>query len=492
MKYQILLVAAVAMLFSACGQAPTPAEPAAEAKAAPARGPHRGKLFQSGDFRLEVTIFEDGVPPEFRVYPTLKGQPLDLSQVSLTLTLKRLGATQVVRFSPKADYLVGDQEVYEPHSFSVDIKAAYRDQSYAFAYDQIEWRVQLSEAQLKASAIEVLTSVPGLVGDTLDLPGEIRVAPNSETVMLAPVSGVVITAPAMLGQSVRRGDVLAVLESRELADLKRSYLEAKERARLAESTFQREAQLWREQITPEQDYLAARSAKAEADINVASSRAALMAFGVSVEDLRGLSLAQPGNLARLTLRAPRNGRVTLRELAPGQRVTPESHLFTVADLSQLVAVVSATSGQLDGLQPGQPVSITQTGKQGQGVLTGSGKVLVVSPQLDEASRAAPVYITLDGKESGWRPGQFVSARITRAQAPAAVTVSPGALQSFRDWTVVFARFGDQFEIRPVTIGRQDAERVEILSGLNAGQAYVGKNSFLLKADLGKSEAEHDH
>lgn len=451
------------------------------------RGPHKGRFFEQDGMGLEVTIFEDGVEPEFRVYPTLNDKPLDPKAINLTITLERLGATQTIRFSPKNDYLLGDQVVYEPHSFSVMLAARYQQKDYAFNYDQIEWRVVLTPEQVKAAGLEILKTGPAVLADEVELQGEIRVAPNSETVVLAPVAGVVISAPVSLGQSVKAGEVMATLESRELADIKRNYLEARERLRLAESTYQREAMLWKEKISAEQDYLAARSAKAEADINLASSRAGLMAFGLGDGELRALSLDQPGNLARLVLRAPRSGRVTTRALAPGQRVTPDSALFTIADLDQLVAVLSATPAQLEGLKPGQVVTVAQV----NGPASSKGRVQIVSPQLSEASRAASIYVSLDNPAT-WRPGQFVKARITRTETPAAVTVSNESLQSFRDWMVVYAKYGDQFEVRPVKTGRRDAHRSEILEGLSAGQEYVGKNSFLLKADIGKSEAAHDH
>ena len=451
------------------------------------RGPHKGKLFEQDGLGLEVTIFEDGVEPEFRVYPYLNDKPLSPESVALTITLERLGALQTIRFKPKDGYLLGDQVVYEPHSFTVKMAARYQQKDFAFSYDQIEWRVELKPEQVKTAGLEILKAGSAVLGNEVELQGEIRVAPNSETVVLAPVAAVVISAPVALGQVVKAGDVLATLESRELADLKRSYLETRERSRLAESTFQREAQLWKEKITSEQDYLAARSAKAEADIAVASNRAGLMAYGISSADIRGLSLEQPGNLARLVLRAPRSGQVTARDVAPGQRVTPDSTLFTVADMNRLVAVLSAPPSQLDGLQPGQVVAVTQV----SGGVTGKGRVQVVSPQLSESNRSAAIYVALDDAAL-WRPGQFVKAKVTRSAAEAAVTVSNDALQSFRDWTVVYAKYGDQFEVRPVTVGRQDSQRTEILEGLSAGQEYVGKNSFLLKADIGKSEAEHDH
>lgn len=486
------------LLLTACGQnkedTVTAHEPATVAQEI-ARGPHKGRLFEKEGLGLEVTIFEDGVAPEFRVYPTLDGKAADPKTVRLTMTLERLGATQTINFSPQNAYLRGDQEVYEPHSFSVKLAARYEEKNYEFAYEQIEWRVELKPEQVRAASMEVLKSGPALLADAVELQGEIRVAPNSETVVLAPVAAVVVSAPAALGQVVKAGDILATLESRELADFKRSYLEARERMRLAESTFQREAMLWKEKITAEQDYLAAKSAKAEADINLASSRAGLMAFGITDAELRALSLEQPGNLARLVLRAPRSGRVTVREISPGQRVTPDTALFTIADLGKLVAVLSATPAQMQGIKPGQFATVMPVNDAAGETSEGRGQVQIVSPQLNENSRAAAIYVALDSAEKQapqWAPGQFVKARITRSSRSAAITVSNEALQSFRDWTVVYAKYGNQFEVRPVTLGRRDAERTEILEGLAAGQEYVGKNSFLLKADIGKSEAAHDH
>lgn len=451
------------------------------------RGPHRGKLFEQDGFGIEVTIFEDGVEPEFRIYPTLNDKPLDPKNVQLSITLERLGATQIIRFTPKGDYLLGDQVLYEPHSFNVKMAASYGQKNYAFGYEQIEGRVELNPEQVKASGLEILKSAPADIGDEVELQGEIQIAPNSETVVLSPVAGAVISAPVSLGQTVKAGDVLATLESRELADLKRSYLEARERAKLAESSYQREAMLWKEKITAEQDYLAAKSAKTEAEINLASSRAILLSYGVSADEIKALSLEQPGNLARLVLRAPRSGSITARNLAPGQRVTPDSSLFTIADLNNLVAVLSATPAQMEGIKAGQVAGISQV----NGTAASQGRVQLVSPQLNENSRAAAIYVALDNA-GNWKPGQFVNARLTRAKASAAVTVSTAALQSYRDWTVVYAKYGDHFEVRPVTVGRRDSQRAEIVEGLAAGQDYVGKNSFLLKADLGKSEAEHDH
>jgi cobalt-zinc-cadmium efflux system membrane fusion protein len=92
----------------------------------------------------------------------------------------------------------------------------------------------------------------------------------------------------------------------------------------------------------------------------------------------------------------------------------------------------------------------------------------------------------------WRVGQQIHAHVVDGQVNAAVAVREDALQTFRDWTVVFVRVGDQFEVRPVELGQRADGFVEVLSGLQAGQVYAAGNSFLLKAELGKAGASHDH
>ena len=88
------------------------------------RGPHRGRWLADGDFALELVIFEDGVPPEFRAFFYRDRQPLDPAQIELEVTLRRLAQrTDQIRFAQRGEYLLGDQTVYEPHSFDAEIVA---------------------------------------------------------------------------------------------------------------------------------------------------------------------------------------------------------------------------------------------------------------------------------------------------------------------------------------------------------------------------------
>ena len=288
------------------------------------RGKHGGKLFEKNGFGLEVTIFEQGVEPEFRVYVTQNDKAIDPKTVNLTLTLQRLGATQTIQFSPKHDYLRGNQVVYEPHSFSVKIDARYQQQSYQFNYEQIEWRVSLSSEQIQAAQLEILRTKAQALSEEIALQGTIQAMPNSEAVVVTPITGVVVSAPVHLGQQVKQGDTLAMIDSRELADLMRNYLTAKERLALVQNTFQRAERLWQEKISPEQDYLTAQSAKTEAEINLASSKAALVSLGITEQELNKMRLANAAQLSRLVVRAPQTGQITTRQFSLGQRVNPDT------------------------------------------------------------------------------------------------------------------------------------------------------------------------
>jgi hypothetical protein len=122
-----ILAALLAVLpLAACGGgAETAAGEAGESAATePEKGPHRGRMLRDGDFALEMTVFEDGVPPKFRVFPTKGGEKLDPAKVDLTVTLRRLdGEVNVFKFKPNGDWLDGQGTVVEPHSFDVEVVA---------------------------------------------------------------------------------------------------------------------------------------------------------------------------------------------------------------------------------------------------------------------------------------------------------------------------------------------------------------------------------
>ncbi len=118
-RKQILMILPLVIFLSALGGCKR-TETAVEGVS---KGPHGGKLLIKDDFGLEVKIFEEGVPPEFRLYAFDDGKAIPPAAFSTTITLKRLERTEKINFSPRGDYLLGDKEIVEPHSFDVTVKA---------------------------------------------------------------------------------------------------------------------------------------------------------------------------------------------------------------------------------------------------------------------------------------------------------------------------------------------------------------------------------
>jgi len=457
---------------------------AAAAKAA--KGPHGGRLLAHGDFALEVAIFERGVPPELRVYAFEKGKPVPPAEVKLALLLGRLGAPpEAIAFRPREDYLRGEQEIEEPHSFKVTLTAERGGQTYRWEYEQEEGRVKMTDAAAKSAGIEIATAGPARIRSVLQLQGEIQFNQDRVAHVVPRLAGVVVGSTKNLGDPVKKGELLVTLESRALADLKSEHLAATKRLELAQTTFARETRLWEDKISAEQDYLASRTALAEAEIAHRTTGQKLAALGVTPADIgRGSAAA----LTRYEVRAPIDGLVIEKHAAVGEAVKEDATIFVIADLSTVWAEMTVYPKDLDKVKVGQPATVRATALGA----TAEGRVAYVGSLVGEQTRSAKARVTLPNPDRAWRPGLFVTVDLVEDEAEVPVAVAVGAVQDYRGGKALFGRFGDAFEARPVELGRSDGRRVEIVKGLAAGTQYAATNSYLLKADLGKTGASHDH
>jgi membrane fusion protein, heavy metal efflux system len=453
---------------------------------APAKGPHGGRMFSKGDFALEVTIFERGVPPEFRVYAFEKRKPVDSAEVNLQIRLERLGALpETIGFRKEDDFLRSDQVIVEPHSFKVALMAEHRGQAYQWAYEQVEGRVRMDEAKAKTTGIELRTAGPAKIRTTLQLQGEIQFNQDRVAHVVPRLAGVVVSVAKNLGDQVKKGELLAVLESQALADLKSEHHATQTRLEMARGTFEREKRLWEEKISAQQDYLASRQALTEAEIAHRNAEQKLLALGLTHEAVmrRGAD-----GLTRYEIRAPIDGVVTEKHLAAGEAVKEDASIFTIADLSTVWAEKTIYPKDLAVVKLGQKVMVRASDLNAEA----EGRVAYVGSLIGEQTRSAKARVTLPNPERSWRPGLFVTVELVQNETQVPVAVSVDAIQTYRDGKVVFGRFGDFFEARPVELGRSDGKTVEILSGLAPGTPYAATNSFVLKADLGKAGASHDH
>ena len=122
----------------------------------------------------------------------------------------------------------------------------------------------------------------------------------------------------------------------------------------------------------------------------------------------------------------------------------------------------------------------------------TGTISYVGSVVGDQTRTAKARLVLPNPKGLWRPGLPVNVNIVADEVEVPVAVAADAVQTLRDWTVVFGRYGDQFEARPITPGRSDGKIVEVLNGINPGEQYAASNSYLIKADIGKAGASHDH
>lgn len=450
------------------------------------KGPHGGRLLSKGAFSVEVTIYEQGVPPEFRVYGFDNGKPVDPAQMGLKAELVRLGMQpEPVAFQVRKDYLASDREIAEPHSFTVRLMAQYKGQEHAWAYEQIEGRMQMDDAVAREAGISIATAGPAKIRSLLQLSGEIQFNQDRLAHVVPRLDGVVLRSVKNLGDPVGRGELLAVLESQKLADLKSEHLATQTRLNLATATFEREKRLWEEKISAEQDYLASRQALAEAGIAYRNAEQKLLALGL---DHAAIARGGDDALTRYEIRSPIAGIVIEKHLALGEAVKEDASIFTIADLSTVWAEMTIYPKDLASVKIGQKVTVNAAGLNA----AATGTVSYVGSLIGEQTRSAKARVTLQNPARSWRPGLFVTVELVESEVTVPVAVSVDAIQTYRDWKVVFARFDDQFEARPVELGRSDGKLVEIVEGLQPGTKYAAQNSFVLKAELGKAGASHDH
>jgi len=467
---------------AAAGSEPGPSKDAA-------RGPHGGRLLSEGAFQAEVTIYERGVPPQFRVYFYADSKPLPPAEVLLQIEVHRLGGrVDKIGFKPDQDYLVGDQVVEEPHSFDVTVRAERKGTKHIWTYSQTEGRVELSDDAIRASEIGIETAGPATLRGVLELPGEVALNADKAVHILPRVSGIVSAVRKNQGDAVRRGDIIAVIESRGLAEAKREFIDTAHDLEFERKAFEREERLWKRRISSEASYLTQERLFHETGLKHRSARQQLESLGMTDTTLQALLDEPHSALTRYELRAPIDGVIIEKTIATGQAVAADQDLFTIADLSSVWVNVAVYAKDLGAVRVGQKVVVTSQalGDEAQGRISYLGSL------VGGESRSAVARIVLQDPARKWRPGLFVTAAVVYEEVKVPVAVKRDGLQKFRDWDVVFVKVGNLFEARPLELGRQDGGWVEVKSGLKAGEKYAAANSFILKADVLKSGASHDH
>jgi cobalt-zinc-cadmium efflux system membrane fusion protein len=335
----------------------------------------------------------------------------------------------------------------------------------------------MTDKQLTLNSIEVLTAGPAKIKTTLLMQGEIRLNADKSVHVVPRVGGIVESVSINAGDKVRKGQVLAVVSSQSIADLRSDFLAAQKKVGLARSTYVREKQLWEEKISAEQDYLQAQHDLQNAEIELGRIQQKLGALGAGSK-----------GQTRYDIRSPIDGVVTAKQISQGQVVGEADSVFEVADLSSVWVEMSIYAKDINTVKAGQTVAVSASAFDAESI----GTITYIGALVGQQSRTAMARVVLDNADGTWLPGLPVNIKLTAEEVAVPLAISLEGIQTLRDWTVVFGRYGEYFEARPVKLGRRDDKYVEVLQGLQAGDKYAAGNSFLIKADIGKAGASHDH
>lgn len=414
----ILATALAAILLagatSACGASST-TQPATEhadehgaEEAEPAKGAHGGRLLEQDAFAVEVTIFETGVDPQYRVYATSGGKAVDPATVRLQISLSRLGGkTDTFRFTPEQDYLKGDGVVVEPHSFDVTVKASHQGKTYTWDYESYEGRVTITDEAAIGAGVQTGTAGPAAIRTSVDLSGTVQLPPSARAEVRAVYPGRVISVSKTVGDTVGKGETLAVVEN-------------------------------------------------------------------------------SSSLQTYSVRAPIAGTILDRRTNAGD-VAASEPLFMIGDTEAAQAELHVYPKDAGTIKVGQKVRVRIAG----GELTADGVIDRFLPIAEQGTQSLIAMVKLP-RGSGLHPGMRVSGTVEVSETEVPLAVRESGLQRFRDFTVVFAKHGQTYEVRMLDLGKSDGEFVEVLGGIDPGEVYVTENSFLIKADIEKSGASHDH
>jgi len=338
----------------------------------------------------------------------------------------------------------------------------------------VEGQILMEESRAKAAGIVTEALQSGGLGAEILAQGVVASTPEGEAVLTARADGAVVRINRQLGDFVRAGEALAVMESRDAASIAAERSSASANLALARSTYAREKKLFDAKVTARQDLEGAQAALAAAEAEARRSQSAASAAKVS------------GDGRTLGVISLISGRVTKADAKLGSYVLAGTELFRVSDPNRIQINASVLAADARRIKPGDTAVIELLGGE-----TVTAVVRSATPSLDPDSKTATIVLSPQGI-GGLTAGQGLRARIKpRGGGDSALIALPEeAVQTVEGKEVVFVKTAKGFQSTTVVTGKRGGGRIEIVDGLKPGAVVVTKGAFMLKAELGKGEAEH--
>lgn len=334
--------------------------------------------------------------------------------------------------------------------------------------------IPMTAERLATSGIAVERVETGSLASEIIAQATVTAPPDGQALLTARADGAVVRITKRLGDVVGAGETVALLESREAAAFVADRNAAAARERAAHAAWLREERLFRARITAKQDLEAAQAAHDATEVELKRTDAAVRTAGVT------------SGGRYLAVRSPISGRITEVDTQLGAYVAAGAELFNVSDPRRIQINAAVPVGDAQRVRPGDRALVELP----NGGLVES-RVRSVTPALDPQSRAATVVLQLSGAPGGLTQGQAVRVRITpRGSQQSGIILPEQAVQQIEGRDMAFVAVKDGYQAVPVSVGSRSGGRIEILSGLRAGQTVVTEGAFVLKSQLGASEAEH--
>ncbi|WP_180135198.1 efflux RND transporter periplasmic adaptor subunit [Acinetobacter sp. YH12070] len=347
-----------------------------------------------------------------------------------------------------------------------------------------EGELQLTAQQMVEQGIKMATAENGLVENIIQLPGKLAVNTDQQAHISPNFSGHVEQVSVALGQTVQKGQTLAVLSVPELIDQQANLRMAEANLDLSRQDYQREQKLWSQGISAKQDFQRAENAYRQAQISVQSTQSRLQALG-----------ANSGQNGRFIIRAPIAGVISQKDIVVGENVQLADQLFTIEQLKDLWLEFNLTHQYSAQLQTGQNVSFKINGSD----QLYSAEVQSLTSKADVQTGRLVVRAKLKQQSAELRPNVMVNVLLADSGTKNVLRVQKSAVQSIEGKDSIFIVESEQkgqvhLKAQALKLGQasSDGQWLEVISGLDAGQKYISQGSFLLKSELEKDEAGHEH